>query len=147
MLSLLSSPQVIAERSDQFTWRKLPRTQSCIVPASPLSPGNISQVSVSRVAYNRTNQSLELQVGVVPSEETHGILERYEVVLRESFTDCLDCDDTQVRRFLVRMCFFSIFWLFICCCFLFVVCFCRVRALQLIYTPLWMSIHPGTAYY
>ena len=52
--------------------------------------------------YDEENQTLTLDVGVVPSERTHGILEMYEVSLRGSISDCLDCEDYRGSRFLVR---------------------------------------------
>jgi hypothetical protein len=55
-----------------------------------------------QVNYDRTNQSLELDVGVVPSEKNYGTLEQYEVVLRRSLSDCLECNEAEDLRFLVR---------------------------------------------
>lgn len=51
--------------------------------------------------YDGSNQSLQLAVDVVPSEKTHGTLELYEVVLRRSPSECLDCDDAGALRFTV----------------------------------------------
>ena len=51
--------------------------------------------------YDGSNQSLQLAVNVVPSEKSHGTLELYEVVLRGSPTECLECSDSGAERFLV----------------------------------------------
>lgn len=93
--------QVKAEKSNQYTWRRIPRTQSCMVPATPLPPRNITEVLVTGVNYDGSNQSLQLVVSVVPSQKTHGTLELYEVVLRRSLTDCLECNAAGTMRFLV----------------------------------------------
>lgn len=97
------SSQVKAEKSDQYTWRRIPRTQSCTVQATPLPPRNITEVSVMQVNFDGANQSLQLIVSVVPSEKTHGTLEQYEVVLRMSLTDCLECDAGGLRFLVWRL--------------------------------------------
>lgn len=94
--------QVKAEKSNLYTWRRIPSTQTCSQLATPLPPRNISEVSVTDLEYDQGNQSLTLVVGVVPSERTHGTLEMYEVSLRGSTSDCLDCEEYRGSRFLVR---------------------------------------------
>lgn len=94
--------QVKAEKSNLYTWRRTPNTETCSQLATPLPPRNISEVSVTDVEYDQGNQSLTLVVGVVPPERTHGSIEKYEVSLRVSASDCLDCDDYRGSRFLVK---------------------------------------------
>ena len=62
---------------------------------------------MTRVNFDGANHSLHLQVDVVPSEKNHGVLEQFEVVLRKSLGDCLECNDPGVLRFLVKNLLFA----------------------------------------
>ena len=57
-------------------------------------------VTVSGLDFDPDNQTLEMNVDVVPSDRVHGTVELYEVAIRRRLSDCLECEETM--SFFVR---------------------------------------------
>lgn len=101
ILTIYFCTQIRAERNGLYSWRNIPRPQSCSVLATPLRPRNISNVSVSGVAFDRVNQTLSMSVEVIPSSKMHGTLGGYVFSLRRSATDCYECEGSNTWIFQV----------------------------------------------
>lgn len=73
------------ERSSQYHWRRVPRTETCIVSGEAEQPAVITHVKISDLEVTNSGHELNLNLSWSPPSPSNGDLKKYKVEVVTEF--------------------------------------------------------------